>query len=59
MVRKRRRHTAAFKFRVALEALESSKAIWQMFSEHEIDPNHIRSRTRRNRDPAGSLGRRI
>ena len=25
MVKKRRRHTAAFKFRVALEALEGSK----------------------------------
>ena len=27
MVRKRLRHTAAFKFRVALEALEGSKTI--------------------------------
>ena len=27
MVKKRRRHTAAYKFRVALEALEGSKTI--------------------------------
>ena len=36
MVRKRRRHTAAFKFRVALEALEGCKTITQLSSEHEI-----------------------
>ena len=36
MVKKRRRHTAAFKFRVALEALEGSKTICQLSSEHKI-----------------------
>ena len=43
MVKKRRRHTAAFKFRVALEALEGSKTISQLSSEHEIHPNMIRA----------------
>ena len=43
MVRKRRRHTAAYKFRVALEALEGSKTISQLSSEHEIHANLIRA----------------
>ena len=43
MVKKRRRHTAAFKFRVALEALEGSKTISQLSSEHEIHANLIRA----------------
>ena len=42
MVKKRRRHTAAYKFRVALEALEGSKTISQLSSEHEIHANLIR-----------------
>ncbi|MDE0464593.1 MAG: IS3 family transposase [Caldilineaceae bacterium] len=41
MVKKRRRHTAAFKFRVVLEALEGSKTISQLSSEHEIHANQI------------------
>ncbi len=43
MVKKRRRHAAAFKFRVALEALEGSKTISQLPSEHEIHANQIRA----------------
>ena len=43
MVKKRRRHTAAYKFRVALEAVEGSKTISQLSSEHEIHPNLIRA----------------
>ena len=43
MVRKRRRHTAAYKFRVALEALEGSKTIRQLLSEHKIHANLIRA----------------
>ena len=46
MVKKRRRHTAAYKFRVALEAVEGSKTISQLSSEHEIHPNLIRARKR-------------
>ncbi len=43
MVKKRRRHTAACKFRIALEALEGSKTIGQLSSEHEVHPNMIRA----------------
>ena len=43
MVMKRRRHSAAYKFRIALEALEGSKTISQLSSEHEIHPNMIRA----------------
>ncbi len=43
MVKKRRRHTVAYKFRVALEALEGSKTISQLSSEHEIHANLIRA----------------
>ena len=42
MVKKRRRHSAAFRIRVALEALEGSKTISQLSSEHEVHPNMIR-----------------
>ena len=38
-----RRHSAAYKFRIALEALEGSKTISQLSSEHEIHPNMIRA----------------
>ena len=43
MVKKRRRQTAAYKLRVALEAFEGSKTISQLSSEHEIHPNLIRA----------------
>ena len=43
MVKKQRRHSAAYKFRIALVALEGSKAISQLSSEHEIHPNMIRA----------------
>ena len=43
MVWKRRRHTAAYKFRIALEALEGSKTISQLSSEQEIHANLIRA----------------
>ena len=43
MVKKRRRHTAAFKFRIALEAPEGSKTISPLSSEHEINANPIRT----------------
>ena len=43
MVRKRRRHTAAYKFRIAMEALEDSKTISQLSSEHEIHANQLRT----------------
>ena len=43
MVKKRRRHTAGYKFRIALEAVEGSKTINQLSSEHEIHANLIRA----------------
>ena len=43
MVKKRRRHTAAYKFRIAPEAVEGSKTISQLSSEHEIHANLIRA----------------
>ena len=59
MVKKRRRHSLACKFRVALEALEGSKTISQLSSEHAIHPNLIQVHTGRNRDPAGRRGPRM
>ena len=41
MGRKRRRHAAAFKFRVAVEALEGSRTISQLSSEHGIHAYQI------------------
>ena len=43
MFKKRRRHTPAHKFRLALEALEGSKTIGRLSSEHEIHANLIRA----------------
>ena len=43
MVKKRRRHTAGYKFRIAMEAVEGSKTISQLSSEHEIHANLIRA----------------
>ena len=43
MIKKRRRHTATCKFRLALEALEGSKSIGRLSSEHEIHANLIRA----------------
>ena len=43
MVKKRRRHTAVYRPRIALEALDGSKTISQLSSEHEIRANMIRA----------------
>ena len=50
MVKKWRRYTAAYKFRVALEAVEGSKTISQLSSEHEIHANLIRAWKRQQLD---------
>ena len=42
MVKKRGRHTATFKFRVALETLEGSKTKSHISGEHEIHSTTIR-----------------
>ena len=44
MVKKRRRHTAAFKFRVALEAPDGSKTMSRLFIVREIHTVLIRAR---------------
>ena len=41
MTKKRRRHSAQFKFRVALEATKETKTINQIASEHELHPNQV------------------
>ena len=43
MVKKRRRHAAAYRFRVALEALEGIKTISQLSREHRFHANLIRA----------------
>jgi len=43
MVKKRRRHSEAYKLQIALEALEGSKTISLLSSEHEIHANLIRA----------------
>ena len=43
MVKKRRRYTAAFQFRGALEAFEGSKTVRQLSSENEVHANLIRA----------------
>lgn len=46
MVKKRRRHSATCKPRIALEAFEGSKTISQLTSKLEIHPNMTRDRKR-------------
>ena len=41
MTRQRRRHSAQFKFRVAMDAAREVKTIAQLASEHGIHPNLI------------------
>ncbi len=41
MTKKRRRHSARFKFQVALEAAKETKTINQIASEHELHPNQV------------------
>jgi transposase-like protein len=38
----RRRHSASFKVKVALEAVKEEKTISQLASEYEVHPNQIR-----------------
>jgi transposase len=43
MAKKRRQHTAQFKFRVALEAASEAKTISQIASEYEVHPTLVRN----------------
>ena len=55
MVKNRRRHSAAYKFRIALEAVEGSKTISQLSSEHEIHPNMTRAWKRQLQEDGPSV----
>ena len=41
MSTKRLRHTAKFKFQIALEAIKSDKTISQLASDHQLHPGQI------------------
>ncbi len=41
MSTKRIRHTAKFKFQIAVEAIQSDKTINQLASEHQLQPSQI------------------
>ena len=41
MSTKRIRHTAKFKFQIAIEAIKSDKTINQVASEHQLHPSEI------------------
>ncbi len=41
MSTKRKRHSAHFKFQVALEAVKGTKTVNQLASEHNLHPNQI------------------
>ncbi len=41
MSQKRKQYSAAFKFRVALEAARGTKTINQLASEHQVHPNQV------------------
>ena len=41
MSTKRIRHTAKFKFTIAVEAIQSDKTINQLASEHQLHPSQI------------------
>ena len=41
MSTKRIRHTAKFKFQIAVEAIKSDKTINQLASEHQLHPSQI------------------
>lgn len=43
MAKKRRQHSAQFKFRVALEAASEAKTISQIASEYEVHPTLVRN----------------
>ena len=53
--KKRRRHTAQFKFRVALEAARELKTISQIASDHDVHPNQIRQWKKQLLDEGASV----
>ncbi len=55
MVKKRRRHLPACKFWIGLGALEGSKTIGQLYSEHETHPKLIQAWKRQLPDDGPSF----
>ena len=43
MTKKRRQHSKAFKFKVALEAISEKKTISEIASEYEVHPTMVRN----------------
>ena len=54
MSRKRRRFTAEFKARVALEALKEHKTIAQLAAQHGVHPNQISQWKRQLKEQAAA-----
>ena len=55
MSKKRRRHSAAFKFKVALEAAKGTKTLGEIASEREVHPNQISQWKRQLLEDGASL----
>ena len=51
----RRRHSASFKAKVALEAVKEEKTISQLASEYEVHPNQIRQWKKRLVEEASDI----
>lgn len=47
MLKRRRQHSARFKFQVAVEALMGLKTVSQLAAEHQVHPNQITKWKRR------------
>jgi transposase-like protein len=60
---KRRRFTAEFKARVALDALRGDQTIQEIATRYEVHPNQVstwkRPAARGRRRPAGGAGNRV
>ena len=54
-MRKRRRFTAEFKARVALEALRGDKTIQEIAATHQVHPNQVSAWKRRAVDGLGAV----
>ena len=52
---KRRRFTAEFKARVALEALRGDKAIQEIAARHKVHPNQVSTWKRQAMDGLGAI----
>jgi len=55
MAKNKRTHSAQFKFRVALEALEESKTVSQIASEYEVHPTLVRQWKKRLQEGGATI----